>query len=70
MDPEKNNDSKESNTANEVNIATEVIEFKEILFNKKVVRHKMKRIKSKKKKLVHMKSIKHDYHVLMIKDLF
>ena len=60
MDPEKNNDGKESNTANEVNIATEVIEF----------RHKMKRIKSKKIKLVHMKSIKHDYHVLMIKDLF
>ena len=44
-------DGKESNTAKGVNIATEFNEFKDILFNKKVVRHKMKRIRSKKHKL-------------------
>ena len=42
---------KESNTAKGVNIATEFNEFKDTLFNKKVVRHKMKRIQSKKHKL-------------------
>ena len=40
----KNIDSKESNMAKGVNIATEFNEFKDTLFNKKVVRHKMKRI--------------------------
>ena len=44
-------DGKESNTAKGVNIATEFNEFKDTLFNKKVVRHKMKRIQSKKHKL-------------------
>ena len=44
----KNIDSKESNMAKGVNIATEFNEFKDTLFNKKVVRHKMKRIQSKK----------------------
>ena len=39
---------KESNTANGVNIATEFNEFKDTLFNKKVLRHKMRRIESKK----------------------
>ena len=34
-----------------VNIATEFSEFKDPLFNKKVVRHKMKRIQSKKHKI-------------------
>ena len=38
------NDGKESNTAKGVNIATGFNEFEDILFNKKVVRHKMKRI--------------------------
>ena len=47
----KNIDGKESNTAKGVNIATEFNEFKDTLFNKKVVRHKMKRIKSKKHKI-------------------
>ena len=42
---------KESNTAKGVNIATEFNEFKDTLFNKKVFRHKMKRIQSKKHKL-------------------
>ena len=43
---------KESNTANGVNIATEFNEFKDTLFNKKVLGHKMRRIESKKHKLV------------------
>ena len=42
---------KKSNTAKGVNIATEFNEFKDTLFNKKVVRHKMKRIQSKKHKI-------------------
>ena len=46
----KNIDGKECNTAKGVNIATESNEFKDILFNKKVVRCKMKRIKTKKGK--------------------
>ena len=45
------NDGKESNTTKGVNIATEFKEFKDILFNKKVVRHKMKRTESKKHKI-------------------
>ena len=47
----KNIDVKEPNTAKEVNIATEFNEFKDALFNKKVLRHKMKRIQSKKHKV-------------------
>ena len=41
----------ESSTAKGVNIATEFNEFKDVLFNKKVIRHKMKRIKAKKHKI-------------------
>ena len=37
----KNIDGKESNTAKGVNIATEFNEFKDILFNRKIIRHKM-----------------------------
>ena len=37
----KNIDDKESNTAKGVNIATEFNEFKDILFNRKIIRHKM-----------------------------
>ena len=40
----KNIDSKESNIATGVNIATEFNEFKDTLFNKKVLRHKMRKI--------------------------
>ena len=47
----KKNDGKESNTAKGVNIAIEFNEFKSVLFGKKVIRHKMKRIQSKKHKL-------------------
>ena len=38
-------------TAKGVNIATEFNEFKDVLFNKKVIRHKMKRIQAKKHKI-------------------
>ena len=44
-------DGKESNTAKGVNIATEFDEFKDTLFNKKVLRHKMNRIQSEKHRL-------------------
>ena len=46
----KNIDGKESNTAKGVNIATEFNEFKDTLFNKKVIRHKMRRSQDKKHK--------------------
>ena len=44
-------DGRESNTAKGVNIATEFKEFKNVLFNKKIIRHKMKRIQAKKHKI-------------------
>ena len=44
-------DGKEYNTAKGVSIATEFDKFKGVLFNKKIIRHKMKRIQSKKHKL-------------------
>ena len=44
-------DGKEHNTVKGVNIATEFDNFKDVLFNKKIIRHKMKRIQSKKHKL-------------------
>ena len=47
----KNIDGKESNTAKGVNIATEFNEFRGTLVNKKVVRHKIKRIQGKKHKI-------------------
>ena len=47
----KNTDGKESNTGKTVNIATEFNEFKDTLFNKKELRHKMTRIQGKKHKL-------------------
>ena len=43
-------DAKESNTPKRVNITTEFNEFKDTLFNKKVIRLKMKIIQSKKHK--------------------
>ena len=46
----KINDS-ESSTTKGVNIATEFNEFKDVLFNKKVIGHKMKRIQAKKHKI-------------------
>ena len=47
----KNIDSKESNIATGVNIATEFNEFKDTLFNKKVLRYEMRRIQAKKHKM-------------------
>ena len=47
----KKNYGKKSNTAKGVSIATEFDKFKDVLFNEKIVRHKMKRIQSKKHKL-------------------
>ena len=39
------------NTAKGVTIATESKKFKDVLFNEKIIRHKMERIQSKKHKL-------------------
>ena len=47
----KKNYGKEHNTAKGVSIAIEFNKFKNVLFNKKTIRHKMKRIQSKKHKL-------------------
>ena len=44
-------DGKDYNTAKGVSIATEFDKFKDVLFNEKIIRHKMKRIQSKKHKL-------------------
>ena len=44
-------DVKECNTAKGVSITTEFDKFKDVLFNEKIIRHKMKRIQSKKHKL-------------------
>ena len=44
-------DGKEHNTAKGVSIAIEFNKFKDALFNKKIIRHKMKRIQSKNHKL-------------------
>ena len=59
-------DGSKSSTSKGVNIATEFNEFKDVLFNKKIIRHKMKRIQAKEL----MKLIKYLYHVLMIKDMY
>ena len=47
----KNIDGKQSNMAKRVNIATEFNEFKDTLFNKKILEHKMRRIQGKKCKM-------------------
>ena len=47
----KNIDGKEYNTAKGVTIMTGSDKFKDVLFNQKITRHKMKRIQSKKHKL-------------------
>ena len=47
----KSINGKESNTAKGVNIATEFNEFKDTLFNRKIMRHKMRRIETKKHNL-------------------
>ena len=47
----KNIDGKESNTAKGVNIATEFNECKDTLFNKNIMRHKIRRIQAKNHKV-------------------
>ena len=47
----KNIDGKESNTAKGVNIAADFNEFKDTLLNKKIIRHKMRKIQGKKHKM-------------------
>ena len=44
----KKSDGKECNTAKGVTIATEFNKFKDVFFNQKIIRHKMKGIQSKK----------------------
>ena len=44
-------DGSKSSTAKGVNIATEFNEFKDVLFDKKIIKHKMKRIEAKKYKI-------------------
>ena len=60
---------KECNTAKGVSIASEFNKFKDVLFNKKIIRHKMKRSKSKKHKLETYATDKYLCHVLTIKDM-
>ena len=45
-------------------------EFLDILFQKKIVRHAMRGIKSKNHNFVPIKLIKYPCHVLTIKDIF
>ena len=47
----KKMDGKECNTAKGVSIAAEFDKFKDVLINKKIIRHKMKRIQTKKHKI-------------------
>ena len=47
----KNIDGKETNTAEGVSVVTEVKKFINILFNKKIMMHKMRRIQAKNHKL-------------------
>ena len=44
-------DGKECNTAKGVRVATEFSEIKDVLFNKKIMKHKMRRIQSKQHKI-------------------
>ena len=55
------------NIIQQVNIATEFNKFKDVLFNEKIIRYKMKRIQSINQEL--MKLTKYFCHVLAIKDM-
>ena len=66
----KNTYGKESNTAKGVNIATEFNEFKDTLFNKKIIIYKMRKIQGKNIKWEHTKSTKYHYLFLITKHLF
>ena len=65
-------DGKECNTAKGVSIATEFDKCKDVLFNEKIIRHKLKRIQSKSINCQHMKLIYYQHmkltkYVLTIK---
>ena len=62
-------DGKEYNTAKGVNVGTEFDKFKDVLFNKKIIRHKMKRIQSKKHKLGTYEIDKRSLSCLTITDM-
>ena len=62
-------DGKECNTAKGVSIATEFHKFKDVLFNEKIIRHKMKRIQSKSINQEHMRFTKYLCHVLTRQDV-
>ena len=62
--------NKECSKAKGVNISNEFNEYKNILLEKKIIRHKRKRIQSKKHKIGNMRSTRYYYHVFMTKDLF
>ena len=51
MYSKKNINGKKYNTAKGVSIATEFDIFKDVLYNKKIITHKMKKIQSKKHNL-------------------
>ena len=51
-----------------MNIARGFNEFKDVLFGKKIIRHKMKRIQSKKHKLITYEIDKYFCRVFTIKD--
>ena len=55
--------NKKSSKAKELNSSTDFSEYKHILLKKKIIRHTMKRMQSKKHK------IRIHYQVLMIRDL-
>ena len=60
-------DGKEPNTAKGINTETKFNEFNGTLFDKNVIRHKIKRIQSKAHKIGTYKINKHHYRLLMIK---
>ena len=56
--------------AKRVNITAEFNEVNDTLFDKKILRHKMKRFQNKKHKIGTYEIKKNHYFVLMTKDLF
>ena len=65
---DESNNEKSTNKGH--NAFIEFQEFHDTLFQKKILRHTMRRIKSKNYNLGTQKLIKYLYHVLMINDIF
>ena len=61
---------KETKKGKELNVEMELKEFEDVLFNKKIIRHKMNRIQSKKYKVGTYEASKISYLVLITKDIF